>query len=144
MRLNYVVIPEEYENGIDSILDDLEIEHQAIHYHGLDLIKRNPLVPSYDKALDELDLWHAVNLWSNAPVVIPTSGATTQDMIDQLPVGSELWCELIAISVEDEAAECGRDFDEVMQERQTPVTEDFKRIMQHLRDEWRLDRFADQ
>ena len=85
-----------------------------------------------------------MNLWSNAPVVIPTTSATTQDMIDQLPVGSELWCELIAISVEDEAAECGRDFDEVMQERQTPVTEDFKQIMQHLRDEWRLDRFADQ
>lgn len=143
MQLSYIIIPNEIKDNIYGVLDKLNIDYQNIEYEGLDLIKESPLRPTYAQALKELDLWHDINIWSNAPIMIPTSSTSTNELIQQLPINSEEWLTLVEPLAEADAQDQDTEFETIMQDFIDGPTEQFKEVMNEIRNQYRLDKITE-
>ena len=138
---DYVIVPEEYEQDALSLLAEIGDIDTNVTYHQIDLLRGVPDLPGYAEALEELDLWHEANIWSNAPVAVHTSGIDTRGLVSQiLPVGGDAWRSFVACEAEDRANEDGLDAEDVIAEMARPVPDDFKETMRALREHFRLDR----
>lgn len=134
----HIVIPEELEEGADILLQGLSIPNQLPHLYGLDLLAPDAPI-DYATALDELDIWQEANFWSNSPVLICETTISTKELVDLVPIGSEAWMTLMSIDAQTEARERGLTHEEVIAERMTPVTEQYRTIMTKMREIFRLD-----
>lgn len=140
MALTHVIVPWEFDARIDAVLDELNIGHDCAHVSAEDMLTESPDRPNYAQALDELDMWHDVNMWSNEPILIYTSGVSTQGLVDELKANKAVYNKLIVPLAQEESAESGVPIDDIMRTFEEGPTELFMDLMIAMREENRLDR----
>lgn len=133
----HVIVPQELEPICDTFRRLLGGDLDQRTFSHVELLTPKAMLPSYAEALDELDLWHQLNIWSNAPVAVRTHTHTTENLIDAIKSSKEtrnLVCEYLVTNCPPEAQPIIADILE------NGPDECFVEIMGAIRDKHRLDR----
>lgn len=88
--MNHVVIPHEMLGIADALNEAIGGDIDSRAFTHTELLEEHFGIPSYAEALDEVDLWHKVNVWSNAPVAMRSKSHTTKDLVDLVANDEEL------------------------------------------------------
>lgn len=82
--MRHVTIPQEIVPIANIILNDLGVRRDTRIWSQTELLAAHPFVPDYATALDELDEWHCINLWSIAPAVIISATHDTSALVSSI------------------------------------------------------------
>lgn len=80
----HITMPQELVPIANIILNDLDVRHDRRIWSQTELLSEHPFVPKYATALDELDEWHRINLWSIAPAVVISSTHDTKSLVSAI------------------------------------------------------------
>ena len=135
--MQHVVIPYELEDFVDEFRRLIDDDLDTRIFQQEELLTPSFALPVYATALDELDLWHQLNIWSNAPCAIRSRNHDTQSLVDAVKAAPGLYGAIKDLLVER--------LDDESQAYMRSVLEDgpderFVGIMQTIRDNHRLDR----
>lgn len=133
----YVIMPQELEPICDTFRRLLDEDMDQRVFSHVELLTPKAMLPSYADALDELDLWHQLNIWSNAPAAVRTRTHTTQDLIDAINASDKthkLVHKYLVSSCDPNIRE------NVANTLENGPNERFISIMETLRETYRLDR----
>lgn len=140
MALPHIIAPREFDTQINSVLDELNIEHDNTHFLAKNMLTESVIRPNYTQALDELDIWHEINMWSNDPILIYTAGTTTQELVNKLKNNKDIYNKLLIPLANNESQKTGIPVENIMMSFEDGPSELFIDMMDTIREESRLDR----